>query len=317
MIFFHYLCSVKQLINHIISELRGHIPEEELSELAYWIVEETTGLTRAQILMGCKDTKKNVYEQEKDSFHCHRLHFFAGSSGECASRQAESKDTENTPNIEIILEKLRAHVPIQYIFEHTEWMGLDLRVTPATLIPRPETAELVEWVKETCSHQQPLRVVDIGTGSGCIAIALKRACPLWDITGVDISTEALVIAQENAKRNQVQVNWKKLDILSENLDFIDIIVSNPPYICQKEKADMDKRVLDYEPHSALFVPDTDPLLFYRRIAEMKAAKQLFFEINEAYGQEVCDMLQELGYQHITLKRDIYGKERMVYSAINC
>ena len=317
MIFFHYLCSVKQLINHIISELRGHIPEEELSELAYWIVEETTGLTRAQILMGCKDTKKNVYEQEKDSFHCHRLHFFAGSSGECASRQTESKDTENTPNIEIILEKLRAHVPIQYIFEHTEWMGLDLRVTPATLIPRPETAELVEWVKETCSHQQQLRVVDIGTGSGCIAIALKRACPLWDITGVDISTEALVIAQENAKRNQVQVNWKKLDILSENLDFIDIIVSNPPYICQKEKADMDKRVLNYEPHNALFVPDTDPLLFYRRIAEMKAAKQLFFEINEAYGQEVCDMLQELGYQHITLKRDIYGKERMVYSAINC
>ena len=317
MIFFHYLCSVKQLINHIISELRGHIPEEELSELAYWIVEETTGLTRAQILMGCKDTKKNVYEQEKDSFHCHRLHFFAGSSGKCASRQAESEDTKNIPNIEMILEKLRAHVPIQYIFEHTEWMGLDLRVTPATLIPRPETAELVEWVKETCSHQQPLRVVDIGTGSGCIAIALKRACPLWDITGVDISTEALVIAQENAKRNQVQVNWKKLDILSENLDFIDIIVSNPPYICQKEKADMDKRVLDYEPHSALFVPDTDPLLFYRRIAEMKAAKQLFFEINEAYGQEVCDMLQELGYQHITLKRDIYGKERMVYSAIDC
>ena len=317
MIFFHYLCSVKQLINHIISELRGHIPEEELSELAYWIVEETTGLTRAQILMGCKDTKKNVYEQEKDSFHCHKPHFFAGSSGECASRQTESKDTENTPNIEIILEKLRAHVPIQYIFEHTEWMGLDLRVTPATLIPRPETAELVEWVKETCSHQQQLRVVDIGTGSGCIAIALKRACPLWDITGVDISTEALVIAQENAKRNQVQVNWKKLDILSENLDFIDIIVSNPPYICQKEKADMDKRVLNYEPHNALFVPDTDPLLFYRRIAEMKAAKQLFFEINEAYGQEVCDMLQELGYQHITLKRDIYGKERMVYSAIDC
>ena len=317
MTFFHYLCSVKHIIDHIISELRGYIPEEELDELAYWIVEETTGLTRAQILMGCKDTKKNVYKQEKDSFHCHRLHFFAGSSGDCTSGQAESEDTKNIPNIEMILEKLRAHVPIQYIFEHTEWMGLDLRVTPATLIPRPETAELVEWVKGTCNHQQPLRVADVGTGSGCIAIALKRACPQWDITGVDISAEALVIAQENAKRNQVQVNWKKLDILSENLDSIDIIVSNPPYICQKEKADMDKRVLDYEPHGALFVPDTDPLLFYRRIAEMKAAKQLFFEINEAYGQEVCDMLQELGYQHITLKRDIYGKERMVYGTIDC
>jgi release factor glutamine methyltransferase len=196
-------------------------------------------------------------------------------------------------------------------------MGLDLRVTPATLIPRPETAELVEWVKEKADHHQALRVVDIGTGSGCIAIALKRACPLWDVTGVDISVEALTIAQENAKRNQVQVAWKQLDILFEKLDFIDIIVSNPPYICHKEKAEMDARVLDHEPHSALFVPDTDPLLFYRRIAEMKAARNLFFEINEAYGKEVCDMLKELGYQHITLKCDIYGKERMVYGAIDC
>mgnify|MGYP002517116947 FL=1 len=280
MTFFHYLCSVKQQIDYIISQLQGYIPEEELRELAYWIVEETTGLTRTQILMGCKDT-------------------------------------ENIPNIEIILEKLRAHVPIQYVFEHTEWMGLDLRVTPATLIPRPETAELVEWVKEKADHHQALRIVDIGTGSGCIAIALKRACPLWNVTGVDISAEALTIAQENAKRNQVQVAWKQLDILSEKLDFIDIIVSNPPYICHKEKGEMDARVLDHEPHSALFVPDADPLLFYRRIAEMKAARNLFFEINEAYGKEVCDMLNKLGYQHITLKCDIYGKERMVYGAIDC
>jgi len=290
MTFFHYLCSVKQQIDYIISQLQEYIPEEEICELAYWIVEETTGLTRTQILMGCKDTKKNVYEQEKKSF---------------------------LGRIEIILEKLRAHVPIQYVFEHTEWMGLDLRVTPATLIPRPETAELVEWVKEKADHHQALRIVDIGTGSGCIAIALKRACPLWDVTGVDISAEALAIAQQNAERNQVQVTWKQLDILSETLDFIDIIVSNPPYICQKEKALMDARVLDHEPHSALFVSDDDPLLFYRRIAEMKAARNLFFEINEAYGKEVCDMLKELGYQHITLKCDIYGKERMVYGAIDC
>ena len=271
---------MKQQIDQIISQLRGYISEEELYELAYWVVEETTGLTRAQILMGCKVT-------------------------------------ENIPNIEIILEKLRAHVPIQYVFEHAEWMGLDLRVTPATLIPRPETAELVEWIKEKSNHHQFLRVVDIGTGSGCIAIALKRACPLWDVTGIDISEDALIIAHENAKRNQVQVTWKQLDILSENLDLVDIIVSNPPYICHKEKASMDARVLNYEPHSALFVPDSDPLLFYRRIAKMRVAKNLFFEINEAYGKEVCDMLAELGYHQITLKRDIYGKERMVYGAIDC
>jgi release factor glutamine methyltransferase len=290
MLFFHYLCSVKQQIDYITSQLRGYIPEDELYELAYWIMEETTGLTRTQILMGCKDTKKNVYEQEKDPFHCHRL--------------------------EIILEKLRAHTPIQYVFEHTEWMGLDLRVTPATLIPRPETAELVEWVKQPALLHQHLKVVDIGTGSGCIAIALKQACPTWDVTGVDISAEALSIAQENATRNQVQITWKQLDILSQNIEPADIIVSNPPYICQKEKADMDVRVIEHEPHSALFVPDSDPLLFYRRIAEMKAAKHLFFEINQAYGQDVCNMLKQLDYQQITLKRDIYGNERMVYGAID-
>jgi release factor glutamine methyltransferase len=290
MLFFHYLCSVKQQIDYITSQLRGYIPEDELYELAYWIIEETTGLTRTQILMGCKDTKKNVYEQEKDPFHCHRL--------------------------EIILEKLRAHTPVQYIFEHTEWMGLDLRVTPATLIPRPETAELVEWVKQPALLHQHLKVVDIGTGSGCIAIALKQACPTWDVTGVDISAEALSIAQENATRNQVQITWKQLDILSQNIEPADIIVSNPPYICQKEKADMDVRVIEHEPHSALFVPDSDPLLFYRRIAEMKAAKHLFFEINQAYGQDVCNMLKQLDYQQITLKRDIYGNERMVYGAID-
>jgi release factor glutamine methyltransferase len=288
MTFFHYLCSVKQQIDYIISQLRGYIPEEELCELAYWIVEETTGLTRAQILMGCKDTKKNVYEQEKKSF---------------------------LGRIEIILEKLRANMPIQYVFEHAEWMGLDLRVTPATLIPRPETAELVEWIKEKADHHQALRVVDIGTGSGCIAIALKRACPLWDVTGVDISAEALAIAQQNAERNQVQVIWKQLDILSETLDFIDIIVSNPPYICQKEKALMDARVLDHEPHSALFVSDDDPLLFYRRIAEMKAARNLFFEINEAYGNDVCDMMRQMGYSNVELKYDMYGKPRMVAGRI--
>ena len=308
---------MKQHLDYIITQLRGYVAEEELYELAYWILEETTGLSRTQILMDCKDTKKNVYEQEKDSFHCHRPHFSATTSGECTSEQAEAKEAENIPNIEIILEKVRAHMPIQYIFEHTEWMGLDLRVTPATLIPRPETAELVEWILQTANHYQPLRLADIGTGSGCIAIALKQTCPLWHVTGIDISQEALVVAQGNAQRNQVQITWKQLDILSESLDSYDIIVSNPPYICQKEKADMEARVLLHEPHSALFVPDSDPLLFYRRIAQMRAAKNLFFEINEAYGKEVCDMLKQLGYQHITLKCDIYGKERMVYGTIDC
>ena len=290
---------MKQLISYIISELRGFFPEEELRELAYWIIEETTGMTRTQILTADKGTK-------------------------------------NIPNIEIILQKLRTHEPIQYVFGHTEWMGLDLRVTPATLIPRPETAELVEWVLSACDTHQPLRVLDIGTGSGCIALALKRGAPLWQITGLDISREALEVAKENAQRNHLHVDWLHADILSPISDtpftIPDIIVSNPPYICDSERRDMDARVLDYEPHSALFVPDTDPLLFYRQIARLAqhlstgAADSghsnlpaqpiyVFFEINEAYGSEVCEMLRQMGYTNVQLKNDLYGKPRMVFGTI--
>ena len=278
---------MKQQVNYIISELRGFFPEEELRELAYWIIEETTGMTRTQILTDCKGT-------------------------------------QNIPNIEIILQKLRAHVPIQYIFGHTEWMGLDLRVTSATLIPRPETAELVEWVLQMADRNKPLKVLDIGTGSGCIALALKKAAPNWNVTGLDISEDALKVAKENAGRNNAEVHWLQADILSpqcpiasspHHLHF-DIIVSNPPYICNREKKDMDARVLDYEPHSALFVPDTDPLLFYRQIASLATSPaMLFFEINEAYGNEVCEMMAEMGYTDIQLKNDMYGKPRMVFGAI--
>ena len=278
---------MKQQVNYIISELRGFFPEEELRELAYWIIEETTGMTRTQILTDCKGT-------------------------------------QNIPNIEIILQKLRAHVPIQYIFGHTEWMGLDLRVTPATLIPRPETAELVEWVLQMGDRDKQLKVLDIGTGSGCIALALKKAAPNWNVTGLDISEDALKVAKENAGRNNAEVHWLQADILSPHCPIassphhlhFDIIVSNPPYICNCEKKDMDARVLDYEPHSALFVPDTDPLLFYRQIASLATSPaMLFFEINEAYGSEVCEMMMEMGYTDIQLKNDMYGKPRMVYGSI--
>lgn len=273
---------MKQQINYIISELRGFYPEEELRELAYWILEESTGMTRTEILFGCKDTKKNVYAQE----------------------------------IEVILQKLRAHEPIQYVFGHTEWMGLDLRVTPATLIPRPETAELVEWVLHVADKHRPLRVLDIGTGSGCIAIALKKAAPNWQVTGLDISHEALDVAKKNAERNNVTIHWQQADILSLcSLPMVDIIVSNPPYICEKEKVDMQARVLDYEPAKALFVPDNDPLLFYRKIASLKGAPILFFEINEAYGEQVCSMLRTIGYTNVELKKDMYGKARMVFGRL--
>ena len=275
---------MKQQIDYIISQLRGYYADEELRELAYWIVEECTGLTRTEILIGCKDTKKNVFKQD----------------------------------LEIILQKLRANEPIQYVFGHTEWLGLDLSVTGATLIPRPETAELVDWILGCVDTSQSLRVLDIGTGSGCIAIALKKHAPLWHVTGVDVSTEALEVAEANARKNEVAVNWLQADVLTDNAiakERWDVIVSNPPYICEKERVDMEARVLDYEPATALFVPDDDPLLFYRRIASLKVASMVFFEINEAYGEQVCAMLRAMGYTDVELKMDMYGKPRMVVGCI--
>ena len=268
---------MKQTINHIIHELSDCYPVEELRELAYWIVEEATGVTRSQILMGYPAV--------------------------------------DIPELNDILLRLKHHEPIQYIFGHTQWMGLELRVNHATLIPRPETAELVEWILQQHDPNTALQIMDIGTGSGCIAIALQQQCPKWHVQGVDISEEALKIAQQNAINNGVDIQWKQMDILAETPDAIDIIVSNPPYICHHEKADMDTRVLDYEPHRALFVPDNDPLLFYRRIASMKSAKIIYFEINEAYGNEVCEMMKDLGYTDVQLKHDIYGKARMVSGRI--
>ena len=269
--------TVKETIAHIISELLPFYAEEEARELAYWIIEYSTGMTRTEMLF--------------------------------------SKALIMIPNLEIILDNLRKHIPIQYVFGHTDWMGLRLHVTPATLIPRPETAELVEWILSSCDQQIPLRIADIGTGSGCIAIALKKKCPIWQVQGIDISSEALEVAKMNAQENNVDIEWKRLDILSETSEQVDIIVSNPPYICNREKVDMDARVLDYEPHTALFVPDNDPLLFYRRIASIKIARSIFFEINEAYSNEVCNMMQSLGYIDIQLKTDIYGKPRMVFGRI--
>ena len=269
---------MKELINHITAQLATVYPEDEAQALAWWLMEEETGLSRSQLICGCKDTTFS-------------------------------------PHMQDIINRLLHFEPIQYIFGHTLWNGLDLKVTPATLIPRPETAELVEKIT---NYQLPItncRVLDIGTGSGCIAIALKKAHPEWQVTGIDISAEAIEVARENAKRNNVEVDFKVADIFSDQLSIInyqfDIVVSNPPYICESEKADMRPNVLNYEPATALFVPDSDPLRFYRRIAELKLGNYLFFEINEAYPNELSAMLSELGYTDIQITNDIYGKPRII------
>lgn len=235
--------------------------------------------------------------------------------------------------IQAIIDRLLHLEPIQYIFGHTIWNGLDLLVTPATLIPRPETAELVETIVNKFNRQSSNRqfhVLDIGTGSGCIAISLKKAHPEWQVTGIDISPQAIEVAKENAKRNGVEVEFKIADIFDsneENLPYLqivpqgkessifnlqyDIVVSNPPYICESEKSSMRRNVLEYEPATALFVPDSDPLRFYRRIAELKLGAYLFFEINETYPAELSAMLDQLGYTDIQLTNDIYGKPRII------
>lgn len=276
---------MKELINHITSQLLVCYPEDEARSMAWWIAEELTGLSRTQLQFGYKGTT-------------------------------------NFPNLQTIIDRLLHFEPIQYIFGHTLWCGLDLKVTPATLIPRPETAELVEKISNIKYQISNCQILDIGTGSGCIAIALKKAHPEWQVTGIDISPEAIEVARENARRNKVEVDFQVADIFSDENGVIepfsggeigsfDIVVSNPPYICEREKSSMRPNVLEYEPATALFVPDNDPLRFYRRIAELKSGKFLFFEINEAYPQELSDMLDELGYTDIHIMNDIYGKPRII------
>lgn len=259
-------------------------PANEAEALAWWIVEEETGLSRSQILTGCKITKNFAHVQD-------------------------------------IIERLLHFEPIQYIYGHTLWRGLDLKVTPATLIPRPETAELVEKILNFKLQISNCRCLDIGTGSGCIAIALKKTHPDWQVTGVDISAEAIEVARENAQRNGVEVEFKVANIFDFNdkisnvqcsiFNSYDLVVSNPPYVRECEKMSMKPNVLQYEPESALFVPDDDPLRFYRQIAELRLGRFLFFEINEAFPQEITDMLSQLGYTDIQITNDIYGKPRII------
>lgn len=226
---------------------------------------------------------------------------------------------ENADSIEVsrAVDRLLQGEPVQYVFEHALWLGLDLRVTPATLIPRPETAELVSLCEAQNRKPGSLRVLDIGTGSGCIAIALKKDSPMWHVSACDISADALAVARENAERNGVDVRFFRCDILNEQpRGTFDLIVSNPPYVCESEKSAMESRVLDHEPASALFVPDHHPLLFYERIADV--AQQvlstngwLFFEINERFGEEVATLLRERRFRDVEVLQDMFGKPRFV------
>jgi len=222
-----------------------------------------------------------------------------------------------------ILADLQQEKPIQYITGEAWFYGLRFEVNENTLIPRPETEELVEWIIESQKSKvqsQKLEILDIGTGTGCIPISLKANLLQANVSAIDISEKALEVAKRNAASNKVEINFIQTNILEvEDLNqFFDIIVSNPPYVRNLEKEEIKKNVLDYEPHLALFVEDTDALLFYRKIAQL-ALKNLapngllFFEINQYLGKETVELLENLGFKNIELKKDIYGKDRMVKS----
>ena len=233
---------------------------------------------------------------------------------------------EQLTDLKKILQRLQKEEPIQYILGNTEFYGLPFFVDESTLIPRSETEELVAWVIEEVAKLQSnpvtkLSILDIGTGTGCIPISLAKNLPKAKITAIDISPKALEVAKKNAHINKVTIDFIELDILiTKSLpQEFDIIVSNPPYVRELEKVEIKNNVLENEPHLALFVADENPLIFYSKIADL--AKQqlsenglLFFEINQYLGKETMALLEEKGFKNIELRKDIFGKDRMVKCA---
>lgn len=270
----------RRWVRYIASVLEAVYEPREAENVASWVVEEGLHCTRTDILL--------------------------------------SRDERDFPSLDTILRRLLQHEPVQYIFGRTTWRGLSLQLSPATLIPRPETAELVDRTLALCPADQPLRVLDACTGSGCIAIALKRERPLWQVEALDISPDALHIARANAAANanasanaNAAIRFFPHDLLGgAPLPAYDLIVSNPPYVRLSERAAMTKGVLDYEPAGALFVPNDDALRFYRVLAGLGAAT-LCVEINEAFGPEVCDLFRRAGYTDVQLFHDSYDQPRIV------
>jgi len=218
-----------------------------------------------------------------------------------------------------VLEKLEKEIPIQYILGNAHFYGLEFEVNENTLIPRPETEELVEWIIKNNEFSEEIKILDIGTGSGCIAISLAKNLPRAKVFAIDVSEKALEMAKRNALKNETEVTFLLKNILeTEDLDQqFDIIVSNPPYVRNLEKEEIKKNVLDYEPHLALFVEDDDALIFYRKISELAQKNltengQLYFEINQYLGTEMIDLLETKNFKNIELRKDIYENDRMIF-----
>ena len=283
-----YTLQAKQ-ITDLAREIRAFLQtiysEREAAGMAWIILEHVTANRRAQLMTQAE-----------------------------ASLTAEQHDAA-----ENIVVRLMKGQPLQYVLGETHFYGLKLKVAPSVLIPRQETEELVDWITRKAGDKAE-DILDIGTGSGCIAIALSKNLPQARVWACDISEKALELARENARLNQAEISFKQADILDEAspeaFPPFDIIVSNPPYVTDSEKKSMAANVLDHEPHLALFVEDSDPLCFYRAIAafalrKLRPGGQLYFEINEAFGLQVLALLRQSGFQHVELRKDLNGKDRMV------
>jgi release factor glutamine methyltransferase len=227
-----------------------------------------------------------------------------------------------------ILEQLQLQIPIQYLLGKTSFYGLDFEVNANVLIPRPETEELVDWIVQSTRYEiqdtksdelrRRIKILDIGTGSGCIAVSLAKNIPNAQIFAIDVSEKALATAKKNAEINAVKVTFIERNILETEVlsEQFDIIVSNPPYVRELEKKEIKKNVLDNEPHLALFVKDNDALVFYKKIAELAQKNlshngELFFEINQYLGDEMMELLEKMEFKNIELRKDIYGNDRMI------
>lgn len=278
---------LKEFRNHFNKELSTIFPQTEIDAFFFLLIEKELNLQRIDLVMN------NQLSISEEKF----------------------KHLYNS------LSRLKTQEPIQYILGETEFYGLPFKVTKDTLIPRPETEELVEWIINDFKHKDQISILDIGTGSGCIPISLAKKLPKATVTSIDISKKAIAVAKENVQINNTNINFIEQDILNtkELPQQYDIIVSNPPYVRELEKVEIKPNVLKNEPHLALFVDDNTPLIFYSKIADLartylKENGVLYFEINQYLGKETVDMLTKKGFSS-ELKKDLFGNDRMTKSIL--
>jgi release factor glutamine methyltransferase len=278
--------TIEQAYNDFIEKLKSIYESREAATISDWVFEKITGLNRLQ-----RNSTKHL----------------------------ELK-TEVSERLNDSLQRLLTHEPIQYVLGEAWFYKRKFLVNKHVLIPRPETEELVEWIITDVKNKlDDVRALDIGAGSGCIPVSLKKEMPTIEITAIDISEEALAVAKQNAALLEAQVQFKKVDFLNElswkDMGVFDILISNPPYIPIAEKNILDKNVTEYEPHEALFV-DNDPFVFYRKLAffsneHLKPGGKLYVEVHENYAKEVEQIFSDSSLKDVIIRKDIYGKERMV------